>query len=1047
MHLNGNHIRGWHWALTMLITTFAVHAESTVTELAELHRVGDAPAHIVSLEGTVLWADAAAGRVVLQDQSAAQQLELDWGDTPVSAGHRVRITGTGLVVPRGNTIRIGARGPTVNNDGVHRMIEKTGAIYLPEGRQPIRVEWFNATDNADLEVQYSGPEFPLRRVPVTALWRETTDATGTRSWVNGLDFQTFSVTGETLPDFTQLPVRKSGISTDFDFGVAEKAERVGVQFSGYLDVPHAGVHTFHLKSDDGSRLFVGRPTLQLTVLGEAQLPEPTPLIIGQMLHEDEDDAWAILEGTVTLAAASGKGLRLELTTSSGRLRVEVANAADISPDALLRRKVRVTGFSQSAVTPEGMRVPGVLLTPGSQQIQVVESAGEAATHAPANPAALPVLRTAEQVHRLKREEARRGYPVMLRGIVTCVLPERQAVILQDSTRGIYVVDESSSGAAQPQIGDDLEVEGVTDPGLFAPIVNAKRLTAMGAGQLPVPVQPSWDQLMNGSLDAQFVEVPGIVTAVQESAISLLTRDGVMEIELRGNDLKKDDFKRHEGDMIRVRGCLLALWDFQTHQVRAGAARIYAADILVDESAPEDLFSTPGKTAAELRLFDPQAGLLQRVKVAGQVLHVSERELFVADHGTGVRCLMKDGASLVVAGDLIEVVGFPELSGAAAPVLREAIVRATGHAPLPVPTVLTTADFSNPRHDATRVQVEGLLVDRRKTETGWVLELQSGMRTFAARWSRKDIAPPQAELGSRLELTGVYALRGSNHGPGEKAGNFELLLNTPNEIRVLASPPFWTPQRLFLSLGILAAVLVVTALWITQLHRKVEQRGAALEKEIHAREQVEQQRILEQERARVAQDLHDELGADLTEIGMLLARAQSTATTPERRADYLKQTSTKARQIVTSLDEIVWAMNPTHDSLGSLTSYFCLHADRFLGLAGIAWRLEEVTEPPDHTLDSRRRHQLFIAFREMLTNVVRHAQATEVRFRISSEAGVVRLTVKDNGRGLPTTPPADGMDGVANLRARCGKLGGRFEIHSEPGQGTTICVSIPIRETL
>jgi signal transduction histidine kinase len=1047
MRLKGNHMPGWHSGLAILVATCAINAESVVTELAELHRVSGVPAHTVSLEGTVLWANAAAGRLVLQDHSAAKELELDWGNTPVSAGHRVRITGTGLVVPGGNTIRIGARGPTLKNDGVHRMIEKSGAIYLPEGRQPIRVEWFNATDKADLEVQYSGPEFSLRRVPAAALWRETTDATGTRSWLNGLDFQTFSVTGETLPDFAQLPVLKSGTCADFDFGVAEKAEHVGVQFSGYLDVPRAGVHTFHLASDDGSRLFVGRPTMQLTVLGEAQLPEPTPLVIGQLLHDDEDDAWAILEGTVTLAVASGSGLRLELTTNSGRLRVEVANAAGISPNALLRRKVRVTGFSQSAVTPEGMRVPGVLLTPGSQQIQVMESAEEAAARAPVDPTALPVLRTAEQVHRLKREEAQRGYPVLLRGTVTCVLPERQAVILQDSTRGIYVVDESSNGAAQPQIGDDLEVEGSTDPSLFAPIVNAKRLTQMGARQLPVPVQPSWDQLMTGSLDAQFVEVPGIVTAVQESSISLLTRDGIMEIELRGNDLKKNDFNRYEGAMIRVRGCLLALWDFRTHQVRAGAARIYAADILVDEAAPEDLFSTPGKTAAELRLFDPQAGLLQRVKVAGQVLHVSERELFVADHGTGVRCLMKDGASLVVAGDLVEVVGFSELSGAAAPVLREAIVRATGNAPLPAPTVLTTADFSNPLHDATRVQVEGLLVDRRKTAAGWVLELQSGMRTFAARWSRKDLAPTQAELGSRLKVTGVFAVVGGNHGAGEKAGNFELLLNTSDEIRVLARPPFWTPQRLFLSLGILAAVLVFTALWITQLHRKVEQRGTALEKEIHAREQVEQQRIIEQERTRVAQDLHDELGADLTEIGMLLARAQTSATPSERRADYLEQTRTKARQIVTSLDEIVWAMNPTHDSLDSLTSYFCLHADRFLGLAGIAWRLEEVDEPSDHKLDSRRRHQLFIAFKEMLTNVVRHAQATEVRFRISSEAGDVRLTVKDNGRGLPTAPPADGMDGVANLRARCGKLGGRFEIYSDPGQGTTISVSIPIRETL
>jgi signal transduction histidine kinase len=1051
MRTNANHAPGWHRvvALTILIIALAAHAESEftglITNLAQLRRVGAASRELactVNLEGTVLWADATAGRLVLLDQSAAEELELDWEGASTQPGQRVRIAGTGTVVLQGTAIRVGARCPTVNNDGVHRAIDKSSAIHLPVGRQPIRVEWFNAAESASLEVQYAGPDLQLQRVPVTALWRETTNTAGTRGWVNGLAYRTCAVDGEALPDFSQVPPLKSGVCADFDCGVAGQGEHIGAQFSGYLDVPRAGIYTFLLRSDDGSRLFVGRPALQLAVLGESPLPAPTPLIIGQMLREGEDHAWVAVEGTVNLAAPSGNGLRLELSTGSGRLRVEVADATGLSVDTLLRREVRVTGFCQGAVTPEGLRVPGVLLTPGSRQIQLVETPGEPNTRAPANLSALPVLRTAAQVHRLKREEAQRGYPVVLRGTVTCVVPERQAVILQDATRGIYVVDVSTNGAAPPRIGDYLEVEGTTDPLLFAPIVNARRLTRLGAGQLPVPAQPTWDQLMNGSLDAQYVEVPGIVTDVHNNSISLLTRDGVIQIELRAIGLEPEELKRYEDDLIRVRGCLLALWDYQTHQVRAGAVRIYGADILVDQHAPEDLFSTPGKTAAELRLFDPQAGLFQRVKVAGQALHVSERELFVADRGTGVRCVMKVAATNIAAGDLVEVVGFPELSGAAAPVLREAVARPTGHAPLPAPTVLTTADFSNAQHDATRVRVEGLLVDRRKTEAGWVLELQSGVRTFAARWSRRDTAPPEAALGSRLELTGVYAALGGNHSAGQETGSFELLLNAPDEVRVLARPPFWTLERLLLIVGVLAGVLVFTALWITQLHRQVEQRGAALEKEIHVRQHVEQQRVLEQERARVAQDLHDELGADLTEIGMLLARARATATPLERRADYLEQTSTKARQMVTALDEIVWAMNPTHDSLASLTSYFCLHADRFLGLAGIAWRLEEGTGTPDHAVDSRRRHQLFLAFKETLTNVVRHAHATEVHFRISLEAGEVRLTVTDNGRGLPATPPTDGMDGVANLRARCGKLGGRFEIRSEPGRGTSVCFSVP-----
>ena len=102
----------------------------------------------------------------------------------------------------------------------------------------------------------------------------------------------------------------------------------------------------------------------------------------------------------------------------------------------------------------------------------------------------------------------------------------------------------------------------------------------------------------------------------------------------------------------------------------------------------------------------------------------------------------------------------------------------------------------------------------------------------------------------------------------------------------------------------------------------------------------------------------------------------------------------------------------------------------------------VAGPPDHAVDSRHRHQLFLAFKEALTNVVRHSGATEVRVSIALEAGEVRLAIADNGRGLPADARTEEMDGVANMRSRLEKLGGRFEVTSEPGRGTRLRFCLP-----
>ena len=1035
------------WVGVLLCRGTAVADDSPFLELtnvAQLRQVTQADAslnHRVRLEGEILWANPAAGKFVLRDVSGMALLEMDLRGRPVHFGRRVRITGNGTVEQNGGGFRLGVHGAVVDNDGVHSMQEKSGSIWLSAGLHPIRLDWFNGTAEYGLDVEYSGPGLPRQKIPDTVLYRAATnEPSATAGLIHGLNFECFDVVGEVLPDFGSLPVVASGVESNFNIVTRNQTEHVGLRFNGFIEVVRDGLYTFHTRSDDGSRLFIDAPSLQLELLGPAELSAPRRLLLGQAM--DGGCEWAQVAGTVTFAGETTGELRLELRSGTGIMEVEIADGSGLHAADLMERHLRATGVCLDAYTTDGQKIAGTLLVSDAKQIELLDINPN---NSPGTTNAPPLLTTAAAVHQLKREEAQLGYPVVVRGVVTCVLPDHQGFTIQDATRGLYAVDFSKNRSRLPEIGSFLEIKGSTDPGLFAPVVNATEVTELGAGHLPDPVRPTWDQLLNGSLDAQYVEVQGIVTAVNTNGVTLLLREGRINVELRVPGLKTPDLQRFENSLVRVRGCLFANWNYVTHEVKAGEVRIYGATISVDQPAPEDLFATPAKSFGELLLFDPQAGAFKRVKVSGQVLHAQAPEFFLTDGRTGLRFMVNKPVELA-AGDLVDVVGFPELSGAS-PVLREAVARKTGHAPLPPANPLPKDDLLHASYDAAWVQARGTLVSVRDTPTEHLLEIQNNLRTFIARLPGAQNLSELPPVGCLLELNGVYSGLGGNEAVGQDITSFELLLNSPSDLTVLARPPWWTLERLLVIVGALACVLAVTVLWITQLHRKVEARTAELEIQIKERQRIEQQRVMEQERARVAQDLHDELGSSLTEISMLAARARAAAVPDEKRNNYLEQMGGKAREIVAALDEIVWAMNPRHDSMSSLVSYFCLYADRFLGLAGIAWQLEGPAVAPDLAVDSRCRHQLFLAFKEALTNVVRHSQATEVRLRIGLEAGEVQLSIADNGRGLPGSLRTENMDGVANMRTRVEKLGGRFELSSTPGCGATLRFRIPANKNL
>ncbi|MBI2515968.1 MAG: hypothetical protein HYV95_03540 [Opitutae bacterium] len=651
--------------------------------------------------------------------------------------------------------------------------------------------------------------------------------------------------------------------------------------------------------------------------------------------------------------------------------------------------------------------------------------------------ALPVLTTAEQIHQLSARESQRSYPVRLRGIVTRVIPENHAIILQDFTRGIYV--DRLTSAQRPQVGDYWEIEGTTDPGEYSPFVHATADRRRGLGYLPDPLRPSWDQMLNGSMHCQYVELEGFVTAARANQLTLFTRAGRVQITL--DDPSASDLKPYEKAIVRVRGSLFNRWDTQTGRIRIGEFFVGAPTIFIDQEPLGDLLAAPIKRVSELLLFDPHAGPFQRVRVAGKVVHADGPLIFLMDEGGGLRLRLAAPKSLA-PGDLVEATGFPEWSGPS-PELQEAAVHLTGHAALPAPRRIPSAHLLREEWDSTLVTLEAELLQTSREGEADILQLQNGVHRFVARLPAGGAALPSLPAGSRLSLTGVYVGMGGNRAAGRPIDAFELRLNTAADVRVIARPAWWTISRMLAVIGLLLGVLFLALLWIRQLRRQVEERAGQLEREIGERQRIEQERTLEQERSRVARDLHDELGAGLTEVGMLGALARTSSLPEATKERYLAELTDKARQLVATLDEIVWAVNPRYDSVGSIAEYFSLYAQRFLELATVRCRLDIARDLPEHLVNSKMRHGLFLAFKEALNNIVRHARASEVTLTLAVLDRQLVLTVTDNGCGLAAVDQAPGQDGLAGITERIRSVGGRCLVESTPGTGTSLRFCIPL----
>jgi signal transduction histidine kinase/ligand-binding sensor domain-containing protein len=369
---------------------------------------------------------------------------------------------------------------------------------------------------------------------------------------------------------------------------------------------------------------------------------------------------------------------------------------------------------------------------------------------------------------------------------------------------------------------------------------------------------------------------------------------------------------------------------------------------------------------------------------------------------------------------------------------------------PVPPPVTIEEI---RVDGETVDAKLLSASQREAGREVTLRIPPGKQRFEIRYTGLSFAAPD-KVRFRYKLEGLESewldagtkrvAEYSYLRPGDYSfqviacNNDDVWNQTGASLSFTVLPQFWQTWW-FEACSITAgagAVAGAAALVVRQRGRR-------------KLEQLERQRALERERTRIARDIHDELGASLTRITLLSQSARGELRDHEPAAAEMDQIYTDARDLTRAMDEIVWAVNPKHDTFDSLVTYLGRFAQHYLSAGAIRCRLDVPLHLPSWAITADIRHNVFLAFKEALNNVVKHAQATEVRISLELRASGFILVIADNGKGfdwnavkMAGPSAAQGVrlashNGLGNMQRRLEEVGGRCQWSTAPGEGTRV----------
>lgn len=328
-----------------------------------------------------------------------------------------------------------------------------------------------------------------------------------------------------------------------------------------------------------------------------------------------------------------------------------------------------------------------------------------------------------------------------------------------------------------------------------------------------------------------------------------------------------------------------------------------------------------------------------------------------------------------------------------------------------------------------------------------VELKAGENSFSVDFDLLDFEIPRGHY-FRYRLKGFdeewqtlhdqYHIQ-YRHVPGNKyVLELEEIGNDATAANRLVLPlqlsNHYYEQTWFKLIVALAALAIASLIVVTYTRRRLAMQQLAFEK----------QRAVEMERLRISTELHDDLGGELSTIHLMTELLRSPDFI-EKNEHYLSSISEKSKDLVQSMNEIVWSLNHNNDDLAGLLAYMRQYASRFLDDAGIELQFDQPIAFPYHEISGHRRRNLFLVIKEALHNVVKHAGATRVLIDVKVSDTELSITIKDNGQGGSAKPQTNGSgNGLHNMQERMKSIGGRFSRVS--GEGTTILVVAPLSST-
>jgi signal transduction histidine kinase/uncharacterized protein YdeI (BOF family) len=640
---------------------------------------------------------------------------------------------------------------------------------------------------------------------------------------------------------------------------------------------------------------------------------------------------------------------------------------------------------------------------------------------------------------LTQEQARREFPVRMRGVVTWQASNDISLIVQDRTAGIWVYLDHPEEFRQ---GDRVEILGHVSEGLFSPVVNGHEIRKIGRAALPRPRAVTFRQLSTGEMDCQFVSVTGLVRSagvgygesrLHLPSLRIAMKDGVVDAILPEQDASGVD--KLIGAVVRVRAAATAIKNENRQIITPTLSVDGMHDVMVLRPPPSNLFSQRIMRLGNVMQYRSGADYWHSVRVAGIVTYyVPGESLYLEDEGQALLVKTRQ-VDRINPGDRVEVVGYPA-SHDSGPILEDAIFRRIGSGQPPQPIEESVSNLSKGKLNNVLVSVKGILIRQVREPSTHVLLLQDKSDIILAELGRTGASDPLRDLreGSMIAISGISILEVEgtwNYGiDSAHSVRCKLLLRSPSDVKEIGPPTWWTIRHMFYISALLGFLVVA---FLAQVVRgRIEQWRL---KAVHS------------ERERLANEIHDTLAQSFAGIGFQLQAIRKVI--PNERSD-LRQQVDLARDLVRhshkearrSIQRLDADPAEKMELLPSLTAVAQSMVEG--GAVNVTAHTSGVPRP----IPSRVTTGLMRIGREAIANAVRHADPSNLSILLNYDSKNIRLTIEDDGIGFVKSGDLLGF-GLRGMRSRAADIGAVLEIESQPEHGTRVIatVRLPLESTV